>query len=120
MKLLIDMNLSPRWADIFAAAGIEAAHWSNIGAADSPDVEIMDYAQTHNYAVFTHDLDFGALLATTRSDKPSVIQIRGEDVFPESAAAVVVTALRQIATDIENGVLVTIDTRKTRVHLLPL
>jgi predicted nuclease of predicted toxin-antitoxin system len=27
MKLLVDMNLSPRWVDLLADAGIEAAHW---------------------------------------------------------------------------------------------
>ncbi len=32
MKLLIDMNLSPRWAKFVADAGFEAAHWSAIGA----------------------------------------------------------------------------------------
>jgi predicted nuclease of predicted toxin-antitoxin system len=34
-----------------------------IGTADAPDTEIMDYAHTHGYTVFTHDLDFGAILA---------------------------------------------------------
>jgi predicted nuclease of predicted toxin-antitoxin system len=29
MKLLIDMNLSPRWTDILTSAGIEAAHCLN-------------------------------------------------------------------------------------------
>ncbi|MCW5599101.1 hypothetical protein C8R30_1526 [Nitrosomonas nitrosa] len=32
MKLLIDMNLSPRWVDVLANAGFEAAHWSALGA----------------------------------------------------------------------------------------
>jgi predicted nuclease of predicted toxin-antitoxin system len=120
MKLLIDMNLSPRWVDIFTAADIEAVHWSNTGAADAPDTEIMDYARTHDYVVFTHDLDFGALLAVTHAGKPSVIQIRSDDIFPGSAANPVVSSLRQLSADVEKGALVTIDTRKARVHLLPL
>ena len=32
MKLLIDMNLSPTWVTAFAEAGIEAVHWSSVGA----------------------------------------------------------------------------------------
>lgn len=32
MKLLVDMNLSPRWIGVLAHAGIEAAHWSTLGA----------------------------------------------------------------------------------------
>ena len=37
MKLLIDMNLSPRWANLIADAGIEAMHWSTLGAANAPE-----------------------------------------------------------------------------------
>jgi len=31
MKLLLDMNLSPRWVDLLCAAGFEAAHWAALG-----------------------------------------------------------------------------------------
>ena len=49
MKLLIDMNLSPRWVDVLVNAGIEAAHWSAIGAYSAPDSEIMAYAKANDY-----------------------------------------------------------------------
>jgi predicted nuclease of predicted toxin-antitoxin system len=42
----------------------------------------MRFAQDHDWVVFTHDLDFGALLAHTRAGKPSVFQIRARDVSP--------------------------------------
>jgi predicted nuclease of predicted toxin-antitoxin system len=35
MKLLIDVNLSPRWVKLLADADIEAVHWSRIGAANA-------------------------------------------------------------------------------------
>jgi len=38
------------------------------------------YTRTNGYVVFTHDLDFSAILAATHDDKPSVVQIRAEDV----------------------------------------
>ena len=44
MKILIDMNLSPDWVDAFAAANIEAIHWSAIGNAKAEDTEIVRYA----------------------------------------------------------------------------
>ena len=31
MKLLLDMNLSPRWVGVLPAAGFEAIHWSDVG-----------------------------------------------------------------------------------------
>ncbi len=57
MKLLVDMNLSPRWVGVLVDAGIEAAHWSTLGASNAPDSEIMAYASVHDYVVLTHDLD---------------------------------------------------------------
>ena len=67
VKLLVDMNLSPRWAAVLAGAGIEATHWSTLGAHDARDSAIMTYASVNDYVVLTHDLDFSAILAATRS-----------------------------------------------------
>ena len=36
----------------------------------------MAWARENGYVVFTHDLDFGTLLALTRDAGPSVIQVR--------------------------------------------
>jgi len=57
MKILIDRNLSPSLAGFFAAAA-------------------------NGFVIFTHDLDFGALLADRESRQPSVIQIRTQDALP--------------------------------------
>ena len=35
MKLLIDMNLSSLWIELFAASGFESIHWSKVGEATS-------------------------------------------------------------------------------------
>lgn len=32
MKLLIDMNLSPRWVELLADGGVEVAHWASVTA----------------------------------------------------------------------------------------
>jgi predicted nuclease of predicted toxin-antitoxin system len=49
MKLLIDMNLSPRWIAFLANAGWEAVHWSTVGRFDAKDSEIMTYAGENGY-----------------------------------------------------------------------
>ena len=60
MKLLVDMNLSPRWIHFLAASQIEAMHWSTVGPVKATDTEIMTYARDHGFVVLTHDLDFSA------------------------------------------------------------
>jgi predicted nuclease of predicted toxin-antitoxin system len=120
MKILVDMNLSPRWVGVLETAGFEAAHWSVVGAHDASDMAILSYARTNDCVILTHDLDFGAILATTRGAKPSVVQIRAEDIRPGAASMQVVAALRQMSADLEAGALVSVDVNRARLRVLPL
>jgi len=47
----------------------------------------MDWAKDNGYVVFTHDLDFSALLAATQAECSSVIQVRTQDVLAEDRLA---------------------------------
>lgn len=120
MKLLIDMNLSPRWVDFLVSEGIEAAHWSQVGKADAADVEIMGYAASHNCIVLTHDLDFSAILAVTQGRKPSVVQLRTDDVRTTAVGRQVVSSLRSLRSELEAGALLRLDLERARMRLLPL
>ncbi len=120
MKVLVDMNLSPRWVDHLAAAGIESAHWSTLGASTAPDAEIMAFAVANDFVVFSHDLDFGAILAMRGGDKPSVVQVRADDLSPERIGGRVVAALRQATAELEQGALLVVDVHRARLRLLPL
>ena len=119
MKLLIDMNLSPDWVAVFAQQGWSACHWSTVGEPRATDQNIMDWARVHGYAVFTHDLDFGILLATTRAQGPSVIQMRTQDIMPQSLGSRLVRIIRQYEAMLESGALITVDDIKSRVRILP-
>ena len=120
MKLLVDMNLSPRWVPVLEEAGFPAIHWSNLGSASATDSEIMAHAKSGGYVVITHDLDFSSILAVTQGEKPSVVQVRAEDVSPESISVQVIAALRQMQAELEAGALLTVQPRRTRLNLLPL
>lgn len=120
MKLLIDMNLSPDWVEVLGRHGWEAMHWSTIGDPRAPDRVIMDWARRNGHVVFTHDLDFGALLAITHAEGPSVIQVRTQDVTPEHLESIVVEALRQYGLLLEAGALLIVDESRSRVRILPL
>ena len=105
---------------MLATGGHEALHWRDLGAANAPDTEIMAWARDHGYVVFTHDLDFGALLHATGAIAPSVIQFREDDVRPESLGSQALLALVQAKSEIEGGALITIDLRRMRITSLPL
>ncbi len=70
--------------------------------------------------MLTHDLDFGAILAATGDESPSVVQIRAEDPSPEAIGVLLLVGLRQMAGELEAGALVTIEPGRARLRLLPL
>jgi predicted nuclease of predicted toxin-antitoxin system len=120
MKILIDMNLSPNWVSVFAKYSIDSVHWSNVGDPTAIDQIIMAWASTNGYIVFTHDLDFGILLATTQANAPSVIQVRTQDILPATLENIVIPVMRQFESELERGALITIDPSRSRIRILPI
>lgn len=80
----------------------------------------MEWARTHGYVILTHDLDFGALLAATEANGPSVIQVRTQDVLPSHLGETVVRTIREHLKWIESGAIVVVDEDRARVRVLPL
>lgn len=120
MKLLVDMNLGPAWVETLRDAGWLATHWSELGDPRAADADIMLFARERDWVVFTHDLDFGTLLAHTQAGRPSVFQIRAQDVSPAHLGLLVCRTLQQFTSELETGALVTVDEARQRVRLLPL
>jgi predicted nuclease of predicted toxin-antitoxin system len=120
MKILIDMKLFPAWVAVLEEAGHTASHWSNIGALNAPDREVLLWAKANDYVLFTHDLDFGAILAVTEAEGPSVIQIRAQDISPDHAKNLLLNILNRFAENLLRGALISVDEEKSRVRLLPL
>jgi predicted nuclease of predicted toxin-antitoxin system len=120
MKVLVDMNLSPQWAETIRAAGIEATHWSSVGEAKAKDREILAWAKAQGYLLLTHDLDFGAILAAAGSLGPSVVQIRSESLDPVALAPRVIGSMKRFAGSLEQGAILTIEPGRSRLRLLPL
>jgi len=120
VKILIDMNLTPAWVEFFTDRGIESVHWSNVGDPRADDLVIMDYARDAGFVVFTHDLDFGNVLAVTHARGPSVIQARVEDPIPSIIGEAVVSAIIEHADHLRRGALITLDPDRLRARVLPI
>ncbi len=120
MKLVVDMNLSPLWVKALQEAGHDPVHWSKVGNPRDSDSVILSWAHANHRVVFTHDLDFGTLLALSQAKGPSVIQVRGQDVTPAAISTLVIRALAQFEKQLTQGALVVVDETSRRVRLLPL
>ena len=70
--------------------------------------------------MFTHDLDFGTMLALTHAAGPSVLQVCADDVLPDHLLPVVTSVLEQHEADLLSGALVVVDESRSRVRILPI
>lgn len=120
MKLLVDMNLSPNLLAALRTAGHETVHWSSIGDPGADDSEILNWARCNKHTVLTHNLDFGAILAATNADYPSVLQVRTQDVSPQHIAPILLSALEQYKDRLEKGAILTCDEWSVRTRILPI
>lgn len=114
------MNLSPVWVTFLQNEGFEAKHWSTIGNLNAPDSVIFAWARENGFIVFTNDLDFGAILAASQSNGPSVFQLRTQDLTPSQVGSLVVNHLRQFEKELNQGVLISLNVNCAKVRILPL
>ena len=120
IQLLVDISLSPAWIDVFSKHGWSAVHWSKVGDVRAHDHTVMTWARENRRVVFTHDLDFGSLLALTRATGPNVIQVRAHDVLPEYLEGIVVATIRTYESQLRDGAIVTVDESRGNVRVLPI
>jgi predicted nuclease of predicted toxin-antitoxin system len=120
MKVLVDMNLSPKWLALLEERGHAARHWSKAGEPRAHDSEIMAWAGEEGFLVLTHDLDFGAVLAATGALRPSVVLLRAQDVMPEAVGEAILDVLDRYRDELSSGAIAVVDEARSRVRLLPL
>lgn len=80
----------------------------------------MEHAKQGNFIVFTHDLDFGAMLFQTNAKSPSVIQLRCEETRTQFLAEIVTQAIEENKKPLKGGALLTFDPKQKRLRILPL
>ena len=120
LKIVVDMSLSPDWVPLLTAHGWHTVHWSSVGSPTDADAVIMNWARTQGFVVFTNDLDFATILALAHVAGPSVIQMRTQDVLPDTAGARVAGAIQQHEADLLAGSIMVIDDTRLRVRILPI
>lgn len=80
----------------------------------------MAFADQNGYVVLTQDLDFSAILAATHECKPSVVQVRADNLSISEMGPAVAASLHQLRAELESGALLTIDqAKRVRLRLLP-
>ncbi len=120
LKHLINMYLSPDWVYFLKQQGFDAVHWSSVGDPCAEDTVLMRYAVEHDLIVFTHDVDFGNLLAATNASRLSVIQVRTQEPVMSRIGDLVIAGLRQFHNVLYSGSLIVISEERQRARILPI
>ena len=120
LRIVLDMNLSPIWADFFAAHSIDAQHWRQLGNPSDTDEIILAKTIELDACVMTQDLDFGTLLARNQFSRPSVIQIRSPMNLPDQIGILILDILQSNETRLQSGALITVEPPLFRIRDLPI
>lgn len=121
MRFLIDNALSPALATLLSQAGHDALHVRVINLQRSDDAVIFDRAAAEDRIVVSADTDFGTILAVRSTQKPSVIQFRGQGTRkPNALAHTILSNLPPLIGALQTGAIVTFEPSRIRVRALPI
>jgi len=121
VRLLIDNALSPVLARALAQAGHDVVHVRDLGMARSSDDAIMQLALQEGRVLVSADTDFGAILAGTSADRPSVVLLRrGVPRDPRRQSQLLVSNLPRLEEELTQGAVVTFAEGRLRVRRLPI
>jgi len=120
MRFLVDNSLSPRFAQGLRLAGHEAVHVRDIGMAAAKDEAIFAEAAARGQIILCEDTDFGTILATRQTSRPSVILFRCRVKSVEALLPLLLGHLPALEIDLEAGAIVVFEDTRIRVRRLPI
>jgi predicted nuclease of predicted toxin-antitoxin system len=120
MRFLLDMGLARSTARHLRQQGYDALHLRDQGLQRLSDEQIIAKAQAESRVILTHDLDFGRIIALSRSHFPSVITFRLSNMRPEQVNHYLDDVLDRSADRLEGGALISVSERAIRVRALPV
>ena len=107
-------------AAILREGGWDVVHVREIAMSEASDGEILGYAARESRVAITLDRDFPQILALTAATRPSVVLIRRQRLRASELALLIASIWRDHESSLEQGCVLKIGARSTRVHPLPL
>ncbi len=120
MKFLIDHGLPKGIILLLEKNGISAQHTGDLGLERASDLEIIEFAKTHQMTIVTLDADFHALIAASEESRPSVIRIREQGLRSEAMANLLLRVISQTNKELSSGAFISATSNRIRIKRLPV
>lgn len=120
IRLLADMNISPRTVQALQERGWDLIRVSEVLPVEAPDDRILSFARKEGRVVVTQDLDFSALLALGGHQEPSLVTLRLAVSDPETVTRRLLDVLPGLEDVLRKGSAVSVDDALVRVRSLPI
>jgi len=120
MKFLADMGISQSTVHWLRDQGYDAVHLREQQLHRLPDPEIVKKANIEGRIILTCDLDFGALMAFSGEQHPSIVIFRLGDETPQNVNQRLSEVLNKSASALNKGAIILIEQNRYRIRLLPI
>ncbi len=114
------MGISPKTVSFLLDLGHDAIHLHEQGLDRLEDSEILNKARTESRVILTHDLDFGELVAASRTRLPSVVVFRLRNRHPTRVNLYLTRVIDEHEPALEQGAVISVAEGQVRVRSLPL
>ena len=118
MRLLLDMNMSPKVAERLRAEGDDAVHLRDLGLGHLQDDDVFAYAKTDQRIVVTFDLEFGEIVGLGAGT--GVILLRLRSVRLAHVQQRISVALIAAAESLRAGAVVLVEDARIRIRAWPI
>jgi predicted nuclease of predicted toxin-antitoxin system len=120
IRFLADMGVSQTTVHYLKNRGFDVTHLRDEGLQRASDAMIMKKAREEDRTILTFDLDFGAILASSKDSKPSVIIFRLDNCLPTDVNDLLSRIIHQIENPVSSGAIVLIEQDRFRIRHLPI
>jgi predicted nuclease of predicted toxin-antitoxin system len=118
MRLLLDMNMSPKVAERLRAEGHDAVHLRDLGLGHLQDDDVFTHAKIDQRIVVTFDLDFGEIVGLGAGT--GVILLRLRSVRLAHVRQRISVALTEATEALNAGAVVLVEDARIRVRAWPI
>ena len=120
MRFLADMGISKRSVDWLRSRGHDIIHLSEQGLQCMLDVDVFKKAKGEKRIILTMDLDFGQIVAASKTTSPSVVVFRLSNERSENINKRLEELLSKCSNDMREGSIISVSDNNIRVRHLPI